>query len=174
MAPYDVAAADVISMADHPRTCGTPNCRLSSLTKSRFQFKSQMESSMLFISPSTPPAALNTQMVWVQTEDNGSEFYAHVLSNYPWWCRSFQNRQKRFKILMQNLQEVDFWKLSEFCNKADNPKVPLPPSLSSRTHLPAPIKRRMPRLMDAEERAKECQCHRRPNQLCPHCNLSTD
>ena len=30
-----------------------------------------------------PAAALNTQMVWVQTEDNGSEFYAHVLSNCP-------------------------------------------------------------------------------------------
>ena len=45
-----------------------------------------------------PAAALNTQMVWVQTEDNGSEFYAHVLSNYPWWCSSFQKRYECFKI----------------------------------------------------------------------------
>ena len=84
---YDVAAADVISMADHPRTCGTPNSIVASsvlsLSVSIQKPDGVFHVVHLSIHPAALAAALNTQMVWVQTEDNGSEFYAHVLSNYP-------------------------------------------------------------------------------------------
>ena len=102
---YDVAAEDVISMADHPRTCGTPNCRLLSLSVSIQKPDGVFHVVHLSIHPAALAAALNTQMVWVQTEDNGSEFYAHVSSNHPWWCSSFQKRHDHecFKFPMQDL-----------------------------------------------------------------------
>ena len=110
---YDVAAAaaaDVISMADHPRTCGTPNSIVASsvlsLSASIQKPDGVFHVVHLSIHPAALAAALNTQMVWVQTEDNGSEFYAHVLTNYPWWCSSFQKHHEWFKILMQDLHEL--------------------------------------------------------------------